>query len=283
MINMQRLANKIVVVTGASRGIGRGIAQVLGEHGATVIVTGRSISSDTATEHMPGNITETAELVTKAGGTGIPIRCDHTNDIEVEQLFQRIKTDFGRIDMLVNNIWGGYENEFYKKFSIPFWEQPIEKWDVMFNAGLRAHFTASKFAVPLMIPQQKGIIINISAGDLGKYLGNVMYDVVKNAIDRLAFGMSIELKKYNIAAISLHPGFARTERVMAAFVGNEAKAIEMTESPSYIGRGVAALAEDEKIMDKTGKSFSAGILAIEYGFTDIDGRKIAPFVINLES
>jgi len=280
---MQRLVNKIAVVTGSSRGIGRGIAQVLGEHGATVIVTGRSISTESTTNNLPGNITETAELVTKAGGQGVAIRCDHTIDAEVEQLFQRIKNDYGHIDILVNNIWGGYEDDFHKKFTLPFWEQSMEKWNSMFNAGLRAHYISSKFAVPLMIPQQKGLIVNISAGYNGTYLGNVMYDVVKNAIDRLAFAMAFELKKHNIAAVSLYPGFVRTERVLAAYNGDIGKDYEITQSPFYVGKGVVALATDEKIMEKTGKTLNIGNLADEYGFTDIDGRKIAPFIINVDN
>jgi len=268
----QTLKDKITIVTGASRGIGKGIAEVLGENGATVFVTGRSTKEEETTENLPGTIEETARLVTDAGGKGIPVRCDHTHDHDVEELFRKIKEDYNRLDLLVNNVWGGYEY-YDETFDAPFWEQPLYRWQGMFTAGLRAHFTASRLAASLMTTQKTGLIINISAGDEGKYLHSVMYDTAKAAIDRMAFGMAKELRKFNVAALSLYPGFTRTERVMEALEHAQDFDFNNTESPHYTGRAVAALATDSDIMNKSGKILTVGGLAKEYGFTDTDGRQ----------
>jgi NAD(P)-dependent dehydrogenase (short-subunit alcohol dehydrogenase family) len=144
------LKGRVAVVTGASRGIGRGIAIVLGESEATVYVTGRSLRGS-MTENLPGSIDETAETVTAKGGVGIPVQCDHTVDSEVESLLQRVREEQGRIDLLVNNVWGGYEQYEFERFTSPFWEQPLRHWHGMFEAGLRAHLVASRYAVPLML------------------------------------------------------------------------------------------------------------------------------------
>ena len=170
---MQRLKDKVVVVTGASRGGGRGIALVLGEEGATVYATGRSIRGGSTRPDLPGTtIEDTAEQVTARGGIGIPVQCDHTQDKQVEALFQRVKQEAGRLDILVNNVWGGYENYDDASFDLPFWKQPLWRWDKMFSAGVRAHFTASRLATPLMISHYQGLIVNTTAWDRGKYLGD---------------------------------------------------------------------------------------------------------------
>src|SRR5687767_5947392 len=161
---------KVAVVTGASRGAGRGIALALGEEGATVYVTGRSVRGEATTENLPGTIEETAETVTKRGGTGIAVRCDHTADADVEELFGRVQREQGRMDLLVNNAWGGYEQHDYRKFTAPFHEQPLRHWDGMFTAGVRAALVAGRCAVSLMLPQRHGLIVNITAWDRDKYL-----------------------------------------------------------------------------------------------------------------
>lgn len=277
-MSKQLLTNKIALVTGASRGVGRGIAQVLGENGVTVYVSGRSTRRKGNPENLPGSIEETAQLVTEAGGTGIAMHCDHKRDEEVEELFQQIMKNHQRLDLLVNNVWGGYEN-YDETFSAPFWEQPLFRWEGMYTAGLRAHFIASRLAAPLMIAQKSGLIINISAGDRGKFLHNTMYDTAKCAVDRLAFGMAKELRKHQVAAISLYPGFVRTERVLQAVKGDQNFDINQTHSPQYVGRAVVALAADSQIIEKSGQTFAVGDLAKEYGFTDIDGRLIEAFRI----
>lgn len=269
---------KVAVVTGGSRGAGRGIALVLGEAGATVYVTGRSQRGST-TENLPGSIDETAEAVTARGGLGIPVRCDHTVDAEVEALFQRVRSEQGRLDLLVNNVWGGYEQYEFDRFTAPFWEQPLRHWDGMFTAGVRAHLVASRLAAPLMLEQRRGLIINTVAWDRDLYLGNLFYDVAKAAIIRMAFGMARELRPHGIAALALAPGFMRTERVMAAHA-LQPFPLDRTESPEYIGRAVAFLAADSQVMQKSGRVLTVGDLAREYGFVDIDGKRPSAFRID---
>jgi NAD(P)-dependent dehydrogenase (short-subunit alcohol dehydrogenase family) len=229
------------------------------------------------TDHMPGTIDETAEAVTARGGAGVAVRCDHTIDAEVEALFERVKAEQDRLDLLVNCAWGGYEVE-GRVSQAPFWEQPLHYWDRMFISGVRATLISSRFAAPLMLRQNHGLIVNITAWVDDVYLSNIFYDVAKNAINRMAYGMAQELKKHNIAAVALAPGFIRTERVVAAFDAAGMKGYEsFTESPEYVGRAVAALAADSNVMEKSGRILTAGDLALEYGFTDVDGRLIPPF------
>jgi len=274
------LQGKTAVVTGASRGAGRGIALALGEAGATVYVTGRSVRGQPTTENLPGTIDETAETVTLRCGRGIAVRCDHTADADVEALFARVKREQARIDLLVNNAWGGYEQHDHRKFTAPFHEQPIRHWDGMFTAGVRAALVASRVAAPLMLAQKSGLIVNITAWDRDKFLVNVFYDLAKNAINRMTFGMARELTPHNIAVVALAPGFMRTERVAGAFeaVGNK-DYLNFTESPEYAGRAVVALAADPNVLAKSGKIVAVGDLAKEYGFTDVDLRQIPAFRI----
>lgn len=265
---------KIALVTGASRGVGRGIAHELGMAGATVYVTGRSVSDDATPEDLGGSVNSTAKLVTESGGIGIAVRCDHTVDAEVEAVFERIRREQGRLDILVNNVWGGYERFGEEDFSAPFWEQPMWRWSLMFDAGVRAHYVASCLAVPMMIPQGRGLIVNISAGDEGKYRGWVMYDTAKEAVDRMAFALAQELRPHGITALALYPGLTRTERV-ERFASSEELAT--SESPRYAGRAIVALASDADVMARSGGAYKTGELAREYGFTDADGTQPAPF------
>jgi len=274
------LQGKVAIVTGASRGAGRGIALALGEAGATVYVTGRSVRGEATTDNLPGTIEETAEDVSARGGEGIAIRCDHRADSDVEELFERLQREQGRLDLLVNNAWGGYEQHDYRKFAAPFQEQPLRHWDGMFTAGVRAALVASRFAASLMLAQRHGLIINITVWDRDKYLGNLFYDVAKGAINRMTFGMARELRPHNIAVLAVAPGFIRTERVAGAFeaAGNK-DYLNFTESPEYVGRAVVAVASDPNVLDKSGRVLAVGDLAEEYGFTDVDGRRIPAFKI----
>jgi NAD(P)-dependent dehydrogenase (short-subunit alcohol dehydrogenase family) len=276
---MQNLQGKIAVVTGASRGVGRGVALGLGEAGATVYVTGRSVEEGQGREGLPGTIYRTAGEVTAQGGTGIAVRCDHRNDEEVEALFQRILTEQGRLDILVNNVWDGYQrmvenNQF--TWINPFWQQPLWRWDAMFQGGVRAHFVASHFAARMMVEQQSGLIVNISYWAGQKYMNNTIYGISKIATDRLALDMAHELRDYGVAALSLYPGLVRTEGVM-----ENAQHFDLSnsESPQFIGRAVAALAADPKIMAKSGQVLVAAALALEYGFADIDGKQPRPLTL----
>jgi NAD(P)-dependent dehydrogenase (short-subunit alcohol dehydrogenase family) len=261
---MNDLNGKVAIVTGASRGIGKGVAFELGAAGATVYATGRTITEET----FP------------AGGKVIPIRCDHTNDSEVDSVFQRIANEQGRLNILVNNVWGGYEQmlengEF--TWMRPFWQQPIWRWDAMFAAGVRAHYVAAALAARTMVAQRSGLIVNISFWAAQKHIGNVAYGVSKAATDKLTTDMAHELRESNVAVVSLYPGLVRTEKVMeaAAFLD-----LSNSESPQFIGRAVAALAADPNIMEKTGSVVVAATLGQDYGFTDIDGKQPRPLTID---
>lgn len=206
------LSGAVALVTGASRGVGRGIALALGQSGAKVYVTGRSVSGGKRTEDLPGTVDGTAAEVTARGGVGVAVRADHTVDAETEAVFDRIIRDDGRLDILVNNAWAGYERSTEARFDAPFWQQPLWRWD-LFAGSLRAQFVASRLAATLMLPQGSGLIANISFTDGDVYLGQTAYDVSKYASDRMAFGMAQELRKHGVAAVAIHPGFVRTERV----------------------------------------------------------------------
>ena len=273
---MPFLTGKVALVTGASRGIGRGIALGLGEAGATVYLTGRTVEEGKAAVSLPGTIYKTAEEVTQLGGQAIPIQCDHTKDQEVESVFQRIRAEQNRLDILVNNVWGGYEHfndgtEFWKEKG--FWTIPLSRWDKSFQAGVRAHYVASVFAAPIMIAQGSGLIVNISFFAAQKDNSGVAYGVAKAASDRMAATMAYELREHGVAAISLYPGLVRTESVMKAA---EYFDLSNSESPQFLGRAVAALANDPNLMQKSGQVLVAAALAVEYGFTDIDGKQPRP-------
>ena len=277
---MQRLKGKVVVVTGASRGGGRGIALVFGEEGATVYVTGRSTGGEATRSDLSGTtIDDTAEQVTARGGVGIPVPCDHTNDAQVEAAFERVKSEQGRLDILVNNVWGGYED--FEDWDKPFWEQPLWRWEKMFTAGVRAHYTASHYGAPLMVSNGQGLIVNTTFWDRGKCLTNLFYDLAKNTINRMAYAMALEMREHNIAVVALSPGWMRTEDVLSHH--HTPEELATTESVEYIGRAIAALAADPDVMKKTGKILTVGSLAREYDFTDIDGTQPAVFRMKEES
>ena len=207
------------------------------------------------------------------GGHGIAIRCDHRNDEEVRTLFTRIASDHGRLDILVNNVWGGYEHfwdgtPFWRETS--FWTMPLSRWDAMFQAGVRAHYVCSALAAPLMAERRSGLIVNISFFAAQKDDAGVIYGVAKAADDRMAACMAHELRAHNVAAVALYPGLVRTESVLRAA---EHFDLSNSESPQFIGRAVAALAADAAIMRKSGQVLVAAELAVEYGFVDIDGRQ----------
>lgn len=286
-----KLLGRVALVTGASRGAGRAIAAVLGEHGATVYVTGRSVRGQPTTDNLPGTIEDTAEEVARRGGRGLPVRCDHANEHDVESLCKRIREEQGRLDILVNNAWGGYEGGLFPLAF--FWDAPLRLWDSMFERGLKAHLLATYFAIPLMIEtaaatvrgktgNTPGLILSTVAWDHDKHIGH-FYDLAKHSTIRLLWGLAMELRDYNIATIALAPGFMRTERVMSHAKGEtdwkKLPWLKESESPEYAGRAVAALASDPRLMRKTGKAFLVGELAREYGFTDIDGRRVPPFII----
>ena len=287
------LKDCVAVVTGASRGAGRAIAAELGAAGAAVYVTGRSTRGHPARSYgkllalsslpaVPGTIDDTADEVNRMGGKGIAVPCDHTDEKDVASLFARIQGERGRLDLLVNNAWGGHET-FDAVFDAPFWERGMEHWESMMDRGVRNHLLSSRLAVPLMLRQGKGLLVTTTFWDRGHYLkGNLFYDMAKAAMTRLAFGMAEELRPRGIASLAVSPGWMRTEFVLTGHQTDEVHwqerpALARTESPHYLGRAVAALAADPAVMAKSGGVHLVVHLAREYGFTDIDGRQPAAF------
>jgi NAD(P)-dependent dehydrogenase (short-subunit alcohol dehydrogenase family) len=269
LVSKGRLKDRVALVTGASRGGGKGIALVLGEEGATVYVTGRSVRGEPTTLGRLGTIDDTAEELSGRGGVGIAVRCDHTNDAQVEALFERIRSEQGRLDLLVNNAWSGYELPLH--YETPFWEMEWRHWDLMFQGGLRATAFASMLAAPLMIGAGHGLIVNIT-WVLDRPHGVTFYEVVKNATNKLTEQMADDLRPHGLACVAVSPGFMRLER-MDLSPETAAKA----ESPEFPGRAVAALVADPNVLAKSGGVFTTPTLAREYGFTDIDGKQQSAF------
>jgi NAD(P)-dependent dehydrogenase (short-subunit alcohol dehydrogenase family) len=259
---MRTLEGRIAVVTGGTEGVGRGIASELACRGARVFVTGRSIREGALDGlHITG------------------IRCDHREDQQVAAAFERVATEGGAIDILVNNVWGGYEQMIENgvfTWSKPFWEQPIWRWDAMFAAGVRAHYFASQLAARSMVACRRGLIVNISFWAAQKHIGNVAYGVSKAATDKMTADMATELRPHGVTVVSLYPGLVRTEKVMHAAAWLD---LSNSESPGFIGRAVTALAADSDVMRHTGAVRVAANLAIEYGFTDIDGKAPRPLTL----
>lgn len=270
------LSSAVALVTGASRGVGLGIALALGDAGATVYVSARSTRGGARTEDLPGTVEETAEEVTRRGGTGIAHVCDHASDPAVAALFDRIAEQHGRLDLLVNNAWSGYERYTDVRFDASFWEQPMWRWDQCAQS-LRGQYLASQMAAKLMLQQSHGLIVNVGFRDGDTYLGQVAYDVCKLGSDRMVAGMSHELRKHGVAAVALHPGFVRTERVEVAWELLGEGPAQVVHSPEYVGRAVAHLASDPDVMTRSGEVLAVGDLAQRYGFTDVDGRQPPPF------
>lgn len=259
---MKPLKDKIALVTGGTRNVGKGIAIALGESGATVYVTGRSITENDV------------KGITNAGGKGIAVVCNHENDDEVKAVFELIEKNEGKLDILVNNAWGGYNRlrnrKAYSgfKFKDPFWKQPLDLWEEMNNVGVRSNYVASVYATHLMLKQKLGLIVNISFFASRKYYGNVIYGVAKAAVDKMTMDMAVELKKHKIACVSVYPGYI-DDRKKAP---NPKK-----ESSIFVGRAITALASDLEIIKKTGQILVAAELAKEYNFIDIDGIQPEPF------
>jgi NAD(P)-dependent dehydrogenase (short-subunit alcohol dehydrogenase family) len=268
-VQSQPLAGKVALVTGGSRGGGKGIALVLGERGATVYVSGRSVRGEPTTLGRPGTIDETAEELTARGGTGIAVRCDHTVDAQVEALFERIRQEQGRLDLLVNNAWSGYE--LAPDSSLPFWEIEWRHWDLMFQGGLRATAFASSLAAPLMLETGRGLIVNIT-WVLDRPHGHAFYEVVKNATNKLTEQLADDLRPHGVACVAVSPGFMRLERMNLS-----PEVAAKAESAEFPGRAIAALASDPDVLVKSGRVFTTPELAREYGFTDVDGKQQSAF------
>ena len=276
------LRGKVAVVAGATRGAGRGIASMLGEAGATVYCTGRSTRGNSTMEGRPECIEDTAELVTSYGGVGIAKRVDHSVESEVIALFEEIKANEGRLDILVNDIWGG---ESLTEWGVPFWELSLEKGFAMMDQAIKTHIITSRYGVPLMVSQGSGLIVEITDGNHQtnhRYRGSLFYDFVKASIIRMSFGMAEELAAHNITALSVSPGFLRSEAMLEHFGVTEENWRDgakvdphfiASETPFFVGRGIAALASDPDVHEKTGQALASWELGRIYGLTDIDGSR----------
>jgi NAD(P)-dependent dehydrogenase (short-subunit alcohol dehydrogenase family) len=261
------LAGRIAVVTGASRGVGKGCALELGAAGATVYLTGRTVTEGEAP--LPGTIGATAAEIEGAGGRAVAVRCDHRDDAEVEALFDRVRDEQGRLDVLVNNAFL-IPRELTS--GLPFWRCPISNWDDMIGVGTRSAYVASLFAARLMTARGSGLIANISSSGAAEYAWHVAYGVGKAALDRFTADAARELREQGVAVVSLWPGLVATERVRAARAALPALDLGAAESQRFTGRAVVALAADPEVLRRSGRAFASRALALEYGFTDIDGR-----------
>jgi NAD(P)-dependent dehydrogenase (short-subunit alcohol dehydrogenase family) len=278
------LHGKVALVAGATRGAGRGTAVALGEAGATVYCTGRTTRERRSEYDRPETIEETAELVTEAGGDGIAVAVDHLEPAQVEALVQRIDADHGRLDVLVNDIWGG---ELLWELDKPVWEHDLDNGLRLLRLAVDTHLITSHFALPLLIRRPGGLVVEMTDGTReyndANYRINAFYDLAKASAIRLAFAQGKDLEPHGCAAVALTPGWLRSEMMLENFRVTEenwrdAAAFQphfaaISESPRFVGRAVAALAADPDVARHNGGSFSSGGLAQEYGFTDLDGSR----------
>ena len=252
------------LVTGASRGVGKGVAAALHDAGYRVFATGRTIESS----DLPAGITT--------------IRCDHTIDDDTAAAFTRIAEASPALDVVVNNSWGGYERMVEDgrfTWGLPFWQQPAHRWTSMMDAGVRAAWAVSARAVPMMLPEKRGLIVNISVWAAQKFIGNAIYGVSKAATDKLTADMACELRPHGISVVSLYPGLVRTEAVLAAASQGWFK-LDNSESPEFLGRVTAALAVDPRLAERSGHVVVAATAARELGVVDIDGKKPIPLTLD---
>ncbi|MCQ4206618.1 SDR family oxidoreductase [Streptomyces longispororuber] len=276
----QPLTGKVALVAGGTRGGGRGIAVELGAVGATVYVTGRSSTAGRSDLNRPETIEETAEKITAAGGLGIPVRTDHSRPDEVRALVDRIATEQnGRLDILVNSVWGG---DPLTDWEHPVWEQDLDTGLRLLRQAVETHVVTSRFALPLMVARGTGLVVEVTDGNTARYRGSFFYDLAKSAVIRLAVAQAAELKPHGVAAVAITPGFLRSEAMLEGFGVTEANwrdgaakdpDFASSETPTYLGRAVAALAADPDIMAKTGQALATWGLYKEYGFTDADGTQ----------
>ncbi|MFC0864476.1 SDR family NAD(P)-dependent oxidoreductase [Sphaerimonospora cavernae] len=264
---MGRGTGKVAVVTGASRGVGKGVALALGEEGWTVYITGRGAADDASP------LTRTAEGVTERGGTGIAVVCDHRDDAQIMALFDRVDAGHGRIDLLVNNVWAGPN---YDNAADPFWKRPLSDWETLIDVGLRAHFVASAAATSRMVERDSGLIVNISSFGTRRHLHSVLYGMSKAALDKMTCDMAHELAGHDVTVLSLWLGLVQTEKVLSKGIDNIAGfPIAQAETPEFEGRVIAALAADPEIGSRSGQTLISAEVALEYGVTEKDGRRPA--------
>lgn len=272
------LEGKVALVAGATRGAGRGVARELASAGAYVYCTGRSTRAAGATPGRPETIDETAEIIRAEGGLAVAVRCDHTHDSDVAGIFAQIEADQGRLDILVNDVWGG---DSLIDWSAAFWQVEPESARTLFERSLLSHLLTAQRAAPMMIRQGRGLIVEVGDGDSAGYRGQLLYDFVKAGVIRLAYAMAWDLRGTGVTSLAISPGFLRSEAMLDQFGVTESTWREgiardpffaESETPQFVGRAIAALAADPEVARKAGGSYFAADLAREYGFTDVDGR-----------
>jgi NAD(P)-dependent dehydrogenase (short-subunit alcohol dehydrogenase family) len=267
---MALMQDRVVVVTGASRGAGKGIAVALGATGATVYVTGRTRREGDAP--LQGTVQATAEAVTAAGGRGIAVYCDHADDAQVAQLFEQVRREQGRLDILVNNATVLHDA---LTATGPFWSKPLALADIL-DVGLRSHYSASWFAAPLLLANGEGLVVNTSSFGGRIYMHGPAYGAGKAGIDKMAHDMAVDFRPHRVAVVALWMGLLATERTRRVFAAEPEKYAGMAataESPEFSGRVIDALARDPQLMDRSGQVWIGAELALAYGVTDIDGRQ----------
>jgi NAD(P)-dependent dehydrogenase (short-subunit alcohol dehydrogenase family) len=261
-------AGRVVVVTGASRGAGKGIAEALAP-GATVYVTGRTSQAGTGPEDLPGTVFATAEEIDRRGGKGIPVICDHRDDEQVRDLFERIRRDHGRVDILVNNAFALKDTP---PGAAGFWEHDLDQLQVL-DVGLRSHYVTAYYAAPLMVEQKSGLIVTTSAPGGRVYIVGPAYGAAHAGGDKMAHDFAVEFKPFNVASVVIWMGLLRTERALRDLEKDPAlgEMYRNSESPEYTGRVIDALARDPELLARTGKVYWGAELGAEYGVVDIDG------------
>lgn len=295
---MSDLKGKVALVTGGSRGIGKGIAVALGKRGMVVYVTGRTRPGEEAFCRLGGSVDETAALVDEAGGQGVAVYCDHADDGQTQRVFEKIEAEQGRLELLVNNAWGGYQRmqrkleealegkksrgkmvagmeEAFGEFTNTFWELPLEDWDGMNRVGARSHYVAAVLAARLMTGAKGGLIVNLTA-DVSEIGGQVAYGMAKAGVDRMTADTAAQLRDSGVAVVGLRPGMVLTEmfeeRFRKGFLdeGDYAR----FEAPASVGRCVVALAQDGAVLEKTGQVLGTKEVATAYGLEVLDGRHV---------
>ena len=266
MSDVEPLAGRVAIVTGASRGIGKGCALELALAGATVFCTGRTVEE--GQRRQPGSLSRTVAEIEAEGGRAVAVACDHRDDAQVEALFERVDREAGRLDLLVNNAF-----KIVKELTerLPFWQTPLSNWDDMIDVGTRSAYVASHFAAPRMVKQGSGLIVNVSSSGAVEYAWHVAYGVGKAALDRITADTARELRKHGVTVVSLWPGLVLTERNAAAKEAATDLDFTGAESQRFTGRAATALAADPAVRRHSGRALTSRDMADQYGFTDVDG------------
>ncbi|MFF5079346.1 SDR family oxidoreductase [Actinoplanes sp. NPDC000266] len=276
---MRPLLGRVALVAGATRAAGRGIAVELGALGATVYATGRSTAAARSELDRPETIEQTAEAVTAAGGDGIAVRVDHSDPAQVAALARRIEAEQGRLDLLVNDVWGG---DMFTEWGRPAWEHDLDKGLRLLHQGVDTHLITNHYALPLLIRRPGGLVVEMTDGKDDEYRGSLYYDLVKSSVIRVARALHAELRPHGCVAVAVSPGWLRSERILDGFGVTEANwraaiardpHFRASESPRYVGRGIAALAADPGAARFGGRALSSADLAVEYDLTDVDGSR----------